>query len=138
MFRVSKYLVSKLVCMAQREPEKLRERKQKEKDREQKINIVKVAANQMLKRDSLIPNSKQLQEKVADDFKVPVGSKFVRYVMKKEMKLVYHRCRKVPPRANSERCLVLRQQYALSLLPLLEQGKRIINVDETWLNETSF
>ena len=42
------------------------------------------------------------------------------------------------PQANSERCLVLRQQYAISLLALLKQGKRIINVDETWLNETNF
>ena len=24
------------------------------------------------------------------------------------------------------------------MLPLMEQGKRIINVDETWLNETNF
>jgi len=67
-----------------------------------------------------------------------IGSKFVRHVMKREMKLRYHRMRKVQPRANSERCLVLRQQYALSLLQILDQGKRIINVDETWLNETSF
>ena len=45
---------------------------------------------------------------------------------------------KVQPQANSQRCLVLRQQYAISLLDLLKQGKRIINVDETWLNETNF
>ena len=54
------------------------------------------------------------------------------------MNLVFKMTRKVAPRANSERCLVLRQQYALSLLAVLGQGKRIINVDETWLNETNF
>ena len=58
--------------------------------------------------------------------------------MRKEMNLVFKMTRKVAPRANSERCLVLRQQYALSLLAVLGQGKRIINVDETWLNETNF
>ena len=36
------------------------------------------------------------------------------------------------------RCLVLRQQYALKMLPLLESGRRIINVDESWLNGTNF
>jgi len=92
----------------------------------------------MLQEDSLISSSRLLQDKIADEFNMSVGSKFVRYIMKREMKLVYHRCRKIQPRANSERCLVLRQQYALSLLQLLDQGKRIINVDETWLNETSF
>ena len=79
-FRVSKHLVSKLVCMAQKEPEKLRERKQREKERQAKINVVKVAANQLLKKDGLISSSRLLQEKIADDFKVPVGSKFVRFV----------------------------------------------------------
>ena len=99
---------------------------------------MKVAANQLLEKDALIPSSRLLQEKISDEFHMSVGSKFIRYVMKREMKLRYHRMHKVQPRANSERCLVLRQQYALSLLQLLDQGKRIINVDETWLNETSF
>ena len=33
---------------------------------------------------------------------------------------------------------MLRQQYALKMLPLLESGRRIINVDESWLNQTRF
>ena len=48
------------------------------------------------------------------------------------------KAKKLHPNANSVRVLIQRQQYALTLLPLLEQGKRIINVDETWINETSF
>jgi len=44
----------------------------------------------------------------------------------------------VPIQANSQRCLVLRQQYALAMLELLMQDKRVINVDESWLNETNF
>ena len=50
----------------------------------------------------------------------------------------YRRARKVPIQGNSERCLVLRQQYAKVMLEQLEQGKRVINVDESWLNESSF
>ena len=42
------------------------------------------------------------------------------------------------PQANSNRALVQRQQFALTLFGLLTSGKRIVNVDETWLNETSF
>ena len=49
----------------------------------------------MLKKDALISSSRLLQEKISDEFKVSVGSKFVRNVMKREMKLVYHRSRKV-------------------------------------------
>ena len=58
--------------------------------------------------------------------------------MKKDMRLGYRMARTVVVQANSERCLVLRQQYALSMLPLLERNHRIINVDESWLNQTRF
>ena len=69
---------------------------------------MKSAADQMLAKDALISSSRLLQDKIADEFNISVGSKFVRFVMKREMKLAYHRCRKIQLRANSERCLVLR------------------------------
>ena len=50
----------------------------------------------------------------------------------------YRLAKTVPIQGNSERCLVLRQQYALRLLPLLASKKRIINVDESWINQTRF
>ena len=50
----------------------------------------------------------------------------------------YLKVRKQPIHVNTERCLVLRQQYALKMISLLREGKRIINVDETWINETNF
>ena len=58
--------------------------------------------------------------------------------MKESMGLSFRRVKKVPVQANLDRCLVLRQQYALAMLSLLGSGKRIINVDETWLAETNF
>ena len=39
---------------------------------------------------------------------------------------------------NSEKNLVLRQQFALKLIELLKNGKRIINVDQTWLGMADF
>lgn len=58
--------------------------------------------------------------------------------MKDELGLGYRLSRKVPVQCNSERCLVLRQQYALEMIPLLRDGMRILNIDESWLNETNF
>ena len=59
-------------------------------------------------------------------------------MLKKEMGLGYRKVKKVPRQGNSQRCLVLRQQYALKMLELLDQGKRVINVDETWISETGY
>ena len=50
----------------------------------------------------------------------------------------YRLAKSIPVQANNERCLVLRQQYALRMLPLLEKKMRVINVDESWLNSTRF
>ena len=67
-----------------------------------------------------------------------VSLRQVRLALRKDCQLGFHRAKKIQPRANSDRCLVLRQQYALEMLKLLDKGKRIVNLDETWLNETNF
>ena len=50
----------------------------------------------------------------------------------------YRLAKQGPIQSNSERCLVLRQQYALTMLPLLKVKRRFINVNESWLNSTRF
>ncbi len=52
---------------------------------------------------------------------VDVSVSKIRVTMKKELGLGYRRVQKVPIQGNSERCLVLRQQYALKMLPLLPE-----------------
>jgi len=67
-----------------------------------------------------------------------VNLKLVRSVMRKDLNMGYRLAKKVPIQSNLERTLVLRQQYSIKILPLLEQRKRVINVDESWLNQTRF
>ena len=55
------------MCTAQREPEKLRERKQKEKLREAKIQVIKDTTNSMLDAGVFISNAKLVQDKVVDN-----------------------------------------------------------------------
>ena len=67
-----------------------------------------------------------------------LSTQTVRQVFKQSMGLSFRRVKKVPVQANLDRCLVLRQQYALVMLSLLGSGKRIIVVDETWLSESNY
>ena len=62
----------------------------------------------------------------------------VRDVMKNDFGLRYRKVKQIPWRGNSERCLVTRQLYAKKMLSLLDQSKRIINIDETWLPVLDF
>ena len=59
-------------------------------------------------------------------------------VLRKDLKMGYRLAKTVPTQSNTERCLVLRQQYAQKILKLLESGRRVINIDESWLNQTRF
>ena len=45
---------------------------------------------------------------------------------------------KTAPQANSERCRVLRQQCALEFLGLVKMNKRLISIDETWLDSGDY
>lgn len=62
----------------------------------------------------------------------------VRAVLKKDFDMSYRMLKKVPFQGNSDRCLVTRMLYAKKMLALLDEGKRIINIDETWLPNLDF
>ena len=59
-------------------------------------------------------------------------------VMSCDMGLAFKRIQKVPLLGNTARCLLLRQMYAKFMLKLLAAGTRVINVDQTWLNDLNF
>ena len=64
--------------------------------------------------------------------------KAVRDVLKQDHKLSYRKIKRVPFQGNSERCKVLRSLYAQKMLPIYETSQRVINIDESWLNEADF
>ena len=65
-----------------------------------------------------------------------VSIKQIRKIFHKDLRMGYRIAKTLPVQSNTERALVLRQQYSMHLLPMLEKGTRIINIDESWLNQT--
>ena len=59
-------------------------------------------------------------------------------VLRNDFNMRYRKLKRVPFQGNSERCLVTRMLYAKKMLSLLDEGKRIINIDETWLPSLDF
>jgi hypothetical protein len=64
---------------------------------------------------------------------VEVKETEVRAVMHK-MGMRYKKVVHIPLQANSELNLVLRQQWALRYLELLQNDKVILSIDETWVS----
>ena len=59
-------------------------------------------------------------------------------MLKCDVGLSYRKIREVPNSGNTPRCLTLRQKYGMFLLKALHDGKRLINVDESFINSTDF
>ena len=95
-------------------------------------------ATAMLSRNRPIWKAAQLQKALGGEQGEHLSNQAVRRVLRRDLRLRYRRVKKIPVQANSERCLVLRQQYALKMLLHLSKGKRVINVDESWISETDF
>lgn len=70
------------------------------------------------------------------DWKPPESE--IRESLKSDFGMSYKKIKRVPFQGNTDRCLVLRHIYAKEVLRLLSEGKRLINIDETWLTETDF
>jgi len=58
--------------------------------------------------------------------------------MKDQLHMRFRKAVRGPVHLNSTRNLILRQQGAIRMLELIDQGKILINIDESWLNETDF
>ena len=107
-FRISAQLVSRLVVEARKQPEKLREKKAREKQQLEALQATESVASEMLACGKSIRSSQQVQMQVEAKHQVELSRAAVRRILKKELGLGYRTAGKVPMHANSERCLVLR------------------------------
>ena len=62
----------------------------------------------------------------------------IRKILKTDIDYSYRKAKKVEPRTNTENSLVHRQKYAQTMLELLTKGKRIINVDESFIDQSNY
>ena len=64
---------------------------------------------------------KQIQDEIKRNQHMLVSKEQVTDVFHSDLGLRYKRFAKVPIQANSERCLILRQKYALKMIHLLQE-----------------
>ena len=62
---------------------------------------------------------------------IPVKKHLINTVLRTDFNMSYRKLVHTSYLANNPRSMVLRQQYAKIIIPLLLEGKRIINIDES-------
>ena len=94
-------------------------------------------AQRMLDIPKTISSATQVKEQVQpQDKKISLAT--VRTVLMKDYGLRFGKVKRIPNNANTLRNLHMRQQFGKKMLDLLSSGKRILNVDETWIGQTNF
>lgn len=137
-YRVSPALVGRLVRQQRKDPFILSKKLGRQHRQQILVEAVELVVAEMMRTREAIENAETVRARVRTSHGLDVSVALARDVMKRQLRMSYRMAKKVPRQGNTERCLVLRQQYALTILPLLEQRRRVINVDETWLNDTTF
>ena len=92
----------------------------------------------MVGKNETIRSLDDIKEDIEDDCGLKVSTKIIAKTIKSNKILKFRKVKKVPPHANSLRNQYMRQQFALKLLDLLKDGKRILAIDETWFGETNY
>jgi hypothetical protein len=137
-YRVSTALVGVLVARGKRNRHFFEELRERENMVRHNKDLIKAKAMQLLQSEQVIDRASDVRHLVLQENGISVTDKTVRAVFRQEMGLKFRKIKLISHQANSERNLVLRQQFGLKMLELLAQKKNIINVDETWLSSTFF
>ena len=91
-----------------------------------------------LKQGNNIWTAQQVKNSLLAEASLNLSVAEVRKVLRENLNIRYRVLKKVEYQGNSERCLVTRMLYAKKMLTLLSEGKRIINIDESWVPHLDF
>ena len=76
----------------------------------------------------------KLRKKLSEESELNYSMTKLRMIMKYELGLRFKKIKPLVAQTNRLRCLLCRQQYAMTMLEVLASGKRVLNVDESWLS----
>ncbi|MEC9336766.1 MAG: hypothetical protein VYC68_04610 [Candidatus Thermoplasmatota archaeon] len=136
--RVKVGLVTRIVKAYRNDPALVEQLRAEEASSERKVELVQNSVAKLFGEAGCIRKLSVVQNDIEQSTGQALKSKFVSGVMRRLIGLKYSRIRRLPFKANKERCLVLRHLYARQMLELLSNDARIFNIDESWLNDLSY
>ena len=92
----------------------------------------------MNQENAFIDSVKCVQKALKKDMNIEATEYEIRKAMHQELSMKFKKVVPISIHGNSAKNLVLRQQYAKHLIRLLQEGKRLLNVDESWIGMSDF
>jgi len=75
-----------------------------------------------------------LQRDITENTELPIKHTALKKTLKLKLKMSYRAIKRVSSPGNTVRCRVLRHLYAKAIIPLYENNRHIINIDESWVS----
>ena len=93
---------------------------------------------EMNQEDAFIDSAEDLKKTLKDNMGIEASEYEIRQVMRHQLNMKFKKVVPISIHGNSEKNLVLRQQFAKNLIQLLMSGKTLLNVDESWIGMSDF
>ena len=100
--------------------------------------LIMEQVDSMVKDHTFVDSVAMVKEKLEEATSHTWKSWEIKHVLRDELHMRYKKIKHVSVHANSQKNLVLRQQFALELIKHIHAGKTILNVDESWLGMSDF
>ena len=117
---------------------KLKKRQMKQKAKMATRDAMEEAVVEHLEAKRNIYTIAQVQKMMMDQKGVIVPRSVVASTLRSRFNMRFRKIREIAFQGNRERNLALRCMYAQRFLQVLQDGYRLINIDETWLNQLEF
>jgi len=137
-FRISAARVSQLVKRVSKDITTLEAMRQQHYDSRNREAIIRQQILSMLAQRRYLDSCETVRLYIKGQTDLDPSRGEVLRVMKDQLHMRFKKVQRGPIHLNSVRNRILRQQGATRMLQLINEGKILINIDESWLNECDF
>ena len=111
---------------------------QKEQRRRRRLRAVIQTCEEILNSRPGLWRAKQVTDSLKRNHELEMSKQYIFQVLRHDVGAKYKRIRKIPFLGNTLRCFVLRQHYGIFMINQLASDVRVINLDQTWINDLEF
>ena len=123
---------------AKRESRRLKKREAKQVQKDARRQAAEAAIEEHLEAKRNIFTIAQVQNLTRNHHAGSLPHPELRSILRSTFNMRFRKIRQIAFQGNHERNLALRCLYAQRFLQALQDGYRLINIDETWLNQLEF
>lgn len=116
----------------------LQEQRTKQDQKKHLQDVVVAETRGLLRQQKIINKASVVKHIVEENYGLLVQDQQICKIFRQQLGLRFKKVHRIAFKGNAEKNLVLRQQFGIRFLELLQSGKRVINVDETWIVDTQF